>query len=60
MGRFIKDLLNEETLFLAQELKKTIGEKIKIVSEIVNEIELSSSGKFKWIISEISKDFIYK
>ena len=35
-----------------------IGEKIKIIPEIVNEIELSPSGKFKWIISEISKDFI--
>ena len=53
-----KDLLNKEIQFLSQELKKIIGEKIKIVSEIVNEIEFSSSGKFKWIISEISKDFI--
>jgi len=53
-----KDLLNKEILFLSQELKKIIGEKIKITPEIVNEIELSPSGKFKWIISEISKDFI--
>ena len=53
-----KDLLNKEIQFLSQELKKIIGEKIKIVSEIVNEIELSPSGKFKWIISEIAKDFI--
>ena len=53
-----KDLLNKEIQFLSQELKKIIGEKIRVVSEIVNEIELSSSGKFKWIISEISKDFI--
>ena len=53
-----KDLLNKEIQFLSQQLKKIIGEKIRVVSEIVNEIELSSSGKFKWIISEISKDFI--
>ena len=53
-----KVLLNEEILFLSQELKKIIGEKINIISEVVNEIELSPSGKFKWIISEISKDFI--
>jgi len=53
-----KDLLNEEILFLSQELKIIIGEKIKIIPEVVNKIELSPSGKFKWIISEISKDFI--
>ena len=53
-----KDLLNEEIQFLSQELKKIIGNKTKIIPEIVNEIELSPSGKFKWIISEISKDFI--
>ncbi|HBY58145.1 MAG TPA: hypothetical protein DEG96_09895 [Candidatus Atribacteria bacterium] len=53
-----KDLLNKEIQFLSQELKKIIGEKITIIPEIVNEIELSPSGKFKWIISEISKDFI--
>lgn len=51
-----KDLLDKEIQFLSQELKKIIGE--KIVSEIVNEIKLSPSGKFKWIISDISKDFI--
>ena len=55
-----KDLLNEEILFLSQELQKIIGEKIKIIPEVVNEIELSPSGKFKWIISDISKDFICK
>ena len=53
-----KDLLNKEIQFLSQELKKIIGEKIKIIPEVINEIELSLSGKFKWIISEISKDFI--
>jgi len=53
-----KVLLNEEILFLSQELKKIIGEKINIISEVVNEIELFPSGKFKWIISEVSKDFI--
>ena len=53
-----KDLLNKEIQFLSLELNKIIGEKIKIIPEIVNEIELSPSGKFKWLISEISKDFI--
>jgi len=53
-----KELLNNEILFLSQELEKIIGEKINIIPEIVNEIELSPSGKFKWIISEIAKDFI--
>ena len=54
-----KDLLNKEIQFLSQELKEIIiGESINIIPEIVNEIELSPSGKFKWIISEISKDFI--
>ena len=55
-----KDLLNEEIQFLSKELKKIIGEKIKIIPEVVNEIELSSSGKFKWIISEIANNFICK
>jgi len=58
LGNINKNLLNEEILFLSQELKKIIGEKIKITIEIVNEIELSPSGKFKWIISEVAKDFI--
>jgi len=53
-----KDLLNKEIRFLLQEFKEIIGEKINIIPEIVNEIELSPSGKFKWIISEVSKDFI--
>jgi hypothetical protein len=53
-----KDLLNEEIQFLSQELKKIIGEKIKIIPEIANGIELSQPRKFKWIISEISKNFI--
>ncbi|PKP61718.1 hypothetical protein CVT91_02170 [Candidatus Atribacteria bacterium HGW-Atribacteria-1] len=53
-----KELLNKEIQFLSQELKKIIGEKIKIIPEIENEIELSLSGKFKWIISEVSRDFI--
>ena len=35
-----------------------IGEKIKIIPETANEFELSPSEKFKWIISDISKDFI--
>ena len=55
-----EDFLNEEIQFLSQELKKIIGQKIKIIPEVVNEIELSSSGKFKWIISEISNNFIHK
>ena len=55
-----KNLLDKEIQFLSQELKKIIGENIKIIPEIVNEIELSPSGKFKWIISDISKDFINK
>jgi len=53
-----KDLLNKEIQFLSQELKKIIGEKIKIIPEIVSEMELSPSGKFRWIISEISNNFI--
>lgn len=53
-----KELLSEEIQFLSQELKKIIGEKIKIIPEIVNELELSPSGKFKWIMSDISKNFI--
>lgn len=41
-------------------LKKiVIGEKIKIIPEVVNEIELSSSEKFKWIASEISNNFMH-
>jgi len=59
LGNINKNLLNEEILFLSQELKKIIGEKVKIIPDIVREIELSFSGKFKWIISEISSNFIY-
>ena len=47
-------------LFLPQEFKKIIREKNNIISEAVNKIELSPSGEFKWIILEISKDFIFK
>ena len=55
-----KDSLNKEIQFLSQELKKIIGDKIKIIPEVENDIELFPPGNFKWIISDILKDFINK
>lgn len=55
----IKDL-NWEIQFLSNELKKIIGGKVNISSEIVKQIEFSPSGKFKWIISETSKNHIHQ
>lgn len=53
-----KNYMDKVIRYLSQELKIIIGEKIKIIPEVVNEIVLSPSGKFKWIILDISKDFI--
>jgi phenylacetate-coenzyme A ligase PaaK-like adenylate-forming protein len=45
--------LQGEISNLVRELNKIIGFKTKIIAEIVKEIDLNSSGKFKWIINEL-------
>ncbi|NQU99417.1 MAG: hypothetical protein HQ538_01655 [Parcubacteria group bacterium] len=41
-------------------LQEIIGPNIKIEVDVVEKISLSKSGKFKWIISKISKDSLSK
>lgn len=42
---------------LCQDLRAVIGESVQVRWEIAEEIERSSSGKFKWIVSEVSHAF---
>ncbi len=53
-------VLEDELQQLCQGLKKILGPEMKIETEIVQSIQFSKSGKFKWIISEVSKDFLEK
>jgi len=52
------DLLQSELLDLCQGLRNILGSNMKIVTNIVDSIQLSKSGKFKWIISDVSKDLL--
>jgi len=52
------DLLKSELLELCQGLHNILGSNTKIVTNIVDSIQHSKSGKFKWIISDVSKDLL--
>lgn len=52
--------LEDELRQLCHDLQKILGAEMKIETELVESIQLSSSGKFKWIVSEISKNFLEK
>lgn len=45
---------------IRQGLQRILGPDMRIETEIVESIQLSKSGKFKWITSEVSKDFLQK
>lgn len=53
-------MLEDELQQLCQGLQNILGPIMKIETEIVDSIQLSKSGKFRWIISEVSKDFLEK
>ena len=48
----------ELTFTLCQGLQNILGADMKIETEILGSIQLSKSGKFKWIISEVSGGFL--
>lgn len=50
------EALQTELSQLCQDLRAIIGETVQVRWEIVDEIERSSSGKFKWIMSEVSRE----
>jgi len=53
-------ILMEELKLLCQGFQTILGSDMNIRAEIVESIPLSKTGKFKWIISEVSKDFLEK
>jgi len=52
------EILERELYNLCQGLHNMLGPDIKIKTELVTSIQLSKSGKFKWIISEVSNGFL--
>lgn len=53
-------ILKSELHELSRGLQNILGPDMKIETEITESIPFSKSGKFKWIISEISKGFLQK
>lgn len=53
-------VLKIELKELCQGLQNILTSDMKIETEIVESIKLSKSGKFKWIISEVSNDWLQK
>jgi phenylacetate-CoA ligase len=45
---------------LSRNLQKILGDDMRIEIEKTEEIERTKSGKFKWIVSEVSKDMLEK
>lgn len=43
---------------LVRNILNIFGRELTIESEKIESIQLSKSGKFEWIISEVSKDFL--
>jgi phenylacetate-CoA ligase len=48
------EAMSRELKQLSQDLQAIIGESVQVRWEIAEEIERSNSGKFKWIVSEVS------
>jgi len=57
---YVPKTLEDEVQQLRQGLQRILGSDMRIKIEIVKSIQLSKSGKFKWIISDVSKDFLEK
>ena len=51
-------MLKAELQFLSTALQEILGPDMQIEVEIVEEIKKTKSGKFKWIISKVSKGLI--
>jgi phenylacetate-coenzyme A ligase PaaK-like adenylate-forming protein len=47
--------MEKELNQLCYDLRVILGETVEVKWEIVKEIERSSSGKFRWIVSEVSR-----
>lgn len=47
------EAVRRELRQLSQDLRAIIGESVQVKWEIVEEIERSASGKFKWIVTEV-------
>jgi len=52
--------LQAELRQLCQDLQIILGKSVQVKWEIVEEIERTTSGKFKWIVSEVSRDSLEK
>lgn len=50
-------IIEAESKQICQGLQKILGPDMKIEVEIIESVELFPSGKFKWIISEVSQNF---
>jgi len=55
-----KSEFKSETNQLSYDLKKILGDDIRIEVEEMEEIERTKSGKFKWIVSEVARDLLEK
>jgi phenylacetate-CoA ligase len=44
---------DEDSGSLVKGLEERLGEGVKVVVEVVDELERTSSGKFKWVISKV-------
>ena len=51
------DYSDDDTNYLLSELKKRLGEGIKIEIEFVDSIPRTASGKFRWVISKVPLEF---
>ncbi len=47
------DYTEADTTHLIQEMKKRLGEDVKIDIQIVDHVDRTKSGKFRWVISEV-------
>jgi phenylacetate-CoA ligase len=54
------ELLKLELKTLCGDLQSILGDEMQIKSEIVDEVQHPKSGKFKWVISNISRDSLEK
>ena len=57
---FNPELSGSELQDLCEGLQRILGPDMKIETKIVESIPLTKSGKFKWIISDVSKNFFEK
>jgi len=53
-----RETLENELEKLSKELRNILGKSVKIKYSMVEDIPLSGSGKFQWIISDVSKEVV--